>query len=68
MQRVFDNWEKIDVAEMTLCIHTNAANDAVVGKYNALANRGLAFSRRNGYLGRGRARGIGFGSWSQRMR
>ena len=68
MQRVFDNWEKIDVAEMTLCIQTNAANDAVVGKYNALANRGLAFARRNGYLGRGRARGIGFGSWSQRMR
>lgn len=68
LQRVYDNWEKIDVAEMTLCIQTNAANDAVVGKYNALANRGIAFARRNGYLGRGRARGIGLGSWSQRMR
>lgn len=67
-QRVYENWDKIDVAKMTVCIHTTAANDAVIGKYNAMANRGLAYARRMGYLGKGRARGIGFGSWGQRMR
>ena len=67
-QRIFDNWEKVDPMKMAGCLAANAVEDTIIGKANAMANKGLASARRRGYLGHGRARGIGFGSFGRRMR